>query len=79
MQLECALFILVVVGMAGAVIAALSSLFWPSDLEPHEKLIISNWKGIEESEAHATPRPRVEACVCSTTTHPQLFLASAQE
>ena len=35
MQFECALFILVVVGMACAVITVLSSLFWPRDLEPH--------------------------------------------
>ena len=34
MRFECALFILVVVGMACAVIAALSSLFWPRDLNP---------------------------------------------
>jgi hypothetical protein len=40
MQFECALFILVVVGMACAVIAALSSLFRPRDLKPHEKLLI---------------------------------------
>jgi len=44
MLFECALFIVVVVGMACAVIAALSSLFWPRDLKPHEKLVISNWK-----------------------------------
>ena len=50
MQFECALFILVVVGMAGAVIAALSSLFWSRDLEPHEKLIISNWKRLKKAK-----------------------------
>jgi hypothetical protein len=41
MQLECALFFTVVVGMACAIIAALSSLFWHSpDLKPHEKLLL---------------------------------------
>ena len=37
MQFECALFTLVFVGMACAVIAAVSSLFWPRDLEPHRE------------------------------------------
>jgi hypothetical protein len=41
MQFECAFFILVVVGRACAVIAALASLFWPRDLEPHEKSMAS--------------------------------------
>jgi ABC-type protease/lipase transport system fused ATPase/permease subunit len=50
MQSECALFILVVVGMACAVIAALASLFWPRDLEPHEKSIISNWKRLKKAK-----------------------------
>ena len=45
-----ALFILVVVGMACAVIAALSSLFWPHDLEPHEKSKISNWKRLKKAK-----------------------------
>ena len=44
MQLECALFfITVVVGMACAIIAALS--WWHSpELKPHEKLLLSNCK-----------------------------------
>ena len=50
MQFECALFILVVVGMACAVIAALASLFWPRNLEPHEKSIISNWKRLKKAK-----------------------------
>ena len=50
MLLQCALFILVVVGMACAVIAALSSLFWPRDLEPHQKSIISNWKRLKKAK-----------------------------
>ena len=50
MQFECALFILVVVGMACAVIAALSALFWPRDLEPHEKSILSNWKRLKKAK-----------------------------
>ena len=50
MQFECALFILVVVGMACAVIAALSSLFRPRDLKPHEKLLISNWKRLKKAK-----------------------------
>jgi hypothetical protein len=45
-QLECALFITVVVGMACAIIAALSSLFWHSpDLKPHEKLLSCSQTG----------------------------------
>ena len=50
MQFECALFILVVVGMACGVIAALSSLFRPRDLKPHEKLLISNWKRLKKAK-----------------------------
>jgi hypothetical protein len=50
MQFECALFILVVIGMACGVIAALSSLFWPRDLEPHEKSIISNWTRLKKAK-----------------------------
>jgi hypothetical protein len=51
MQLECALFITVVVGMACAIIAALSSLFWHSpDLKPHEKLLLSNWKRLKKAK-----------------------------
>ena len=50
MQFECALFILVVV-VACAVIAALSPLFWPRDLEPHEKLVISSWKRLKKAKA----------------------------
>ena len=51
MQLECALFIAVVVGMACAIIAALSSLFWHSpDPKPHEKLLISNWKQLKKAK-----------------------------
>jgi hypothetical protein len=50
MLFECALFILVVVRMACAVIASLSSLFWPRDLEPHEKSIISNWKRLKKAK-----------------------------
>ena len=49
MQFECALFILVVGGMACGVIAALSSLFWLRDLEPHEKSVISNWKRLKKA------------------------------
>jgi hypothetical protein len=60
MQFECALFILVVVGMACAVIAALSSLFWPRDLEPHEKSIISNWKRLKNAKP---TRYGVQGCV----------------
>jgi hypothetical protein len=59
MLFECALFILVVVGMACAVIAALSSLFWPRDLKPHEKSIVSNWKRLKKSETRAIPRPEL--------------------
>ena len=51
MQFESALFILVVVEMACAVIAALWSLFWPRDLEPHEKLVISHWKRLKKAKA----------------------------
>jgi hypothetical protein len=58
MLFECALFIVVVVGMACAVIAALSSLFWPRDLEPHEKLVISNWKRLKKAK---TTRHRVQS------------------
>jgi hypothetical protein len=51
MQLECALFITVVVGMACAIIAALSSLFWHSpDLKPHEKRLLSNWKRLKKAK-----------------------------
>jgi hypothetical protein len=51
MQLECALFITVVVGMACAIIAAPSSLFWHSpDLKPHEKRLLSNWKRLKKTK-----------------------------
>ena len=50
MLFERALFILVVVGMACAVVAALSFLFRPRDLEPHEKSIISNWKRLKKAK-----------------------------
>ena len=69
MLFECALFILVVVGMACAVIAALSySVLAAWDLEPHEKLVISNWKSIEERRNPRDTASRVEACLPSTTT-----------
>jgi ABC-type protease/lipase transport system fused ATPase/permease subunit len=58
MQFECALFILVVVGMACAVVAALSALFWPRDLEPQEKLVISNWKRLKKAK---TTRYRLQS------------------
>ena len=50
MLFKCALFVLVVVGMACAVIAALSSLFRPRDLEPHAKLSISYWKRLKKAK-----------------------------
>jgi hypothetical protein len=51
MQFESALFILVFVGMACAVIAAVSSLFRPRDLKPHEKLVISSRKRLKKAKA----------------------------
>ena len=57
MQFECAPFFLVVVGMACAVVAALSALFCPRDLRPHAKSLISNWKRLKE----AKPRYRVQS------------------
>ena len=49
MQFESALFTLVFVGMACAVIAAVSSLFRPRDLKPHEKLVISSCKRLKKA------------------------------
>jgi hypothetical protein len=48
--LEFVLFALVVLGMACAVIAALSVLFWPRDLTPHERSIISNWQRLKKAK-----------------------------
>ena len=51
MPFECTVFMLVIVGMACAIIAALSSLFWHSpDLKPHEKLLLSNWKRLKKTK-----------------------------
>jgi hypothetical protein len=47
---ECVLFALVVIGMAFAVIAALSVPFRPRDLTPHEKSTISNWQRLKKAK-----------------------------
>ena len=50
MHFGCALFVVVVAGMACAIIATLSALFWHlRDLEPHEKQVISNWKRLKKA------------------------------
>jgi hypothetical protein len=49
--LEFVLFALVVIGMACAVIAALSVPFRPRNLTPHEKSIISNWHRLKKAKS----------------------------
>jgi hypothetical protein len=54
MQFGSAIFLAAVIGIAGAVLASLSLLFWrarsPRDRRPDEKLLLSNWKRMKKAE-----------------------------
>jgi hypothetical protein len=55
MQFGCAIFLAAVIGIAGAILACLSLLFWsarsPRDLQPDEKRLSSNWRRLKEAKS----------------------------
>jgi hypothetical protein len=54
MQFSCAIFLAAVIGIAGAILASLSLLFWqarsPRNLQPDETSLLSNWKRLKKAK-----------------------------